>query len=50
MSEFVLPAWLCLLMDWILFREPGMVTFNQPQNKTTGSVELNQLREVEFEV
>lgn len=29
MSEFVLPAWLCLLMDWILFKEPITATFNQ---------------------
>lgn len=32
MSEFVLPAWLCLLMDWILFKEPVTATFNQQQN------------------
>lgn len=26
MSEFVLSARLCLLIDWILFRDPGMTT------------------------
>lgn len=31
MSELVLPAWLCLLMDWILRKDPGIAALNQQQ-------------------
>lgn len=29
MSEFVLSALLCLLIDWILLKDPGIATLNQ---------------------
>lgn len=32
MSEFVLSAWLCLLIDWILLKDPGTATLNQQQD------------------
>lgn len=42
MSELVLPAWLCLLMDWILFKEPGTATFSTAAatERTASSVDL----------
>lgn len=43
MSELVLSARLCLLTDWILFKDPGSATFES--SKTTGFIQSLRSRD-----